>query len=403
MRNYAILFTLLLSNLLVACGDNGPVPPDVPPETPTITITSDQVPSLVAFRDGLDASWQPATMKTPTIFEAEVHGPYVVTVVCEDQTTGRSRTLQVAGTLDDAHKLTLSCDVPAMAPSEHAITGHMVQAGHVQLGSSSDSSAKADWDFQLSAANGSYDLIATTAERIVVRREVEVKADLVVAPVDVAAEGTALVDVAFTAPNAAPDETLAVSVDLATPTTSLLARVYLGPAATAKAVRNSALIATDAQIVAVRATSGTKLRELRRPFRVDDDTAFTLPIAFGGVQWALEHGQLSTSWTALPPLDQLGMSAGSSAPDGTRVTKHDLQLSPLFLAETGITHIAIDTEIPGYKPEWRIDFTGSYTRELTGKHAAGAEVATSSVTEQVNAPEDSVGSTPRIARAHDLR
>jgi hypothetical protein len=404
MRSIAIPFTLVLSNLLAACGDNGTSGPDAPVAPPTITIMSDPAPALVAFRDGLDAPWQPATMKTPTSFTAEVHGPYVVTVVCEDPATGRSRTLQVARTPDDANNLALPCDLPAMTPSGYAVTGHMVQAGFVQLGSSSDTSEDADWDFQLSAANGSYDLIATTTERIVVRRAIEVNADLVVTPpVDVAAEGTALVNVALTAPDATPDEALAASVDLATPTNSLPARVYLGPAATAKVARNSALLPTDTQSVAVRATNGTALRELQRPFRVGDDTEYALPQPLGGVQWAIEHGQLSTSWITLPQLDHLDMSASSSAADGTELARHSLDMTPLFLAETGITHIAIDTEIPGYKHEWRIDFAGRYTRDLTGKHAVNDDLVTSSVTEAVNAPQPDSGSAPGLARAYDLR
>lgn len=399
MRNVAILSTLLMSSLLAGCGTDTAGPP-------LITIRSDQAPALVAFRDGIDAPWQTATRKTPTTFEAEVHGPYLVTVVCEDPTTGRSRTLQVARTPDDARYLALSCGLtaPGEPPSEQVVTGHMVQAGLVQLGSSRATSDVADWDFQLSASNRSYDLIAATAERIAVRRAVEVDGDLVVTPpIDVAAEGTALVGVAFTAPNATPEETLVVSVDLATSRTPVPVHVYVGPAATAKTVRDSALLATDTQRVAVRATHGGALRELRRPFLIDRDTEYALPEPLGGVLWAIEHGQLSTRWTTLPPLDHLEMSARRSADDGTEIATHDLDMSPRFLAETGTTHIAIDTELPGYKPAWRIDVTGSYTCELTATHQMVDALATSSVTEAVNVPAPGERPTPRTARAPGLR
>lgn len=388
MRNHAILFTLLLSNLLTACGD------DLAPPL-SINFKSGHAPALVVFRDGLDAPWQAATMRTPTSFEAEVHDSYVVTAVCEDPATGRSRTLQFARTIDDSHNLMLSCDLTA--PSEHLVTGHMMQAGFVQLGSSSDSSEIADWDFQLSVVGGSYDLIATTAERIAMRRSIEVNGDLAMtSPIDVAAEGTALVDVAFTATNATPDETLIASVDLTTQSTQA-ARVYLGPAATAKAARDLAFLEDATQTAAVRATSGTALRELKRPFQVGDDTAYKLPDSLGGVQWEIDHGQISTNWTTLPELDHLDMSASSSAAEGTPLVTHELTMTPQFLAATGITHLAIDTEIPGYKPAWRIDFTGHYIRKLIATHAVNAELATSAVTEDVNVPPPSEHSTLRTS------
>jgi hypothetical protein len=373
----------------------------MPPDggtTTTIHIRSDQAPAFVVFRDGLDAPWQAATMAGPTSYTAEVHGPYMVTVVCEEPATGRSRTLQVARTPDDVNTFTLSCALPVMASKGSTVTGHMVQAGFVQLGSSSDSSEVADWDFQLSVADGLYDLIATSTERIRVQRGFEVTGDLEVSPpVDVASEGEAFADVAFTAANATADETLAASVDFVTAKTPTPVTIYAGPAATAKAVRNITLIDTDTQRAAVRATSGTAVRELQRPFRIGDNTQYTLPPALGGVQWGNENGQLSATWTTLPPLDRLDVVATRFAADGSIAIKHDLAVTPAFLAATGTTHITIDTEIPDYKPEWRIDFTGAYTRDLTTEQTVKDEHATSSVSEAVNAPQAGSGATSRIA------
>ena len=385
-RSIPILFTLLLSNLLAGCGDNRPVVPDGPPSPTTIGITTDQTPALVAFRDGLDAPWQPAMERTSTSstwFEADVHGPYVVTVVCTDpeDPAGRSRTWQFARTPDDAHHLSLTCDLPPIA---HRITGRMTQPGHVYLGASSDTSPGAtEWDFQLSAPSGSYVLIATTDDRIAVRRTVVADRDLGVPDIDVTLEGTKLVDAAFTA-STAEGETLEASVDLLTSTPPLPGRVYLGPAATAKTLDNSALQG-DTQLVTVRATSGTARRELRRSFRVGYGTEYTLPQPLGGVQWP-EPGPLSASWTTLPQLDSLDLSASSSAADGTTVVQHNLDMTPLFLGETGIQQIAIDTDIPNYDAAWKIDFTRPYTRELTAKRTVNDDLATSSVTETVNAP-----------------
>ena len=93
-------------------------------------------------------------------------------------------------------------------------------------------------------------------------------------------------------------------------------------------------------------------------------------------------GQLSACWTRLPALDHLDLSASANTKD----IKYDLSMTSLFLTETRITSMAIDTEIPGYKPEWKIDFNGPYTRALNAKHTESDQLATSSVTERVNTP-----------------
>src|SRR5262249_19755653 len=160
----------------------------------------DKAPALVAFRDGIDGAWQTATMKTPTSFEAVIHGPYLVSVACE--AADEVATWQVGRTPDDEHTLNVRCDFAA--PRTHARTGHMAPAGCVQLGEAFAPSATADWDFNMAVPNGTYDLLARTDDRIVLRRAIAITGDLAVTPaIDATAEGAALADVAFTVTNAA--------------------------------------------------------------------------------------------------------------------------------------------------------------------------------------------------------
>src|SRR5215467_11320791 len=89
---------LTLPSIVVACGSNprgtpDGAPPDMAPAT-TITITTGRPAALVAFRDGGTAPWQTATMKTPTSFEVQVHGPYLVSVVCNDMFTNPGGTFE---------------------------------------------------------------------------------------------------------------------------------------------------------------------------------------------------------------------------------------------------------------------------------------------------------------------
>jgi hypothetical protein len=390
MRKFSILFPLVSFNALTAC--DGTTDPGPGPAT-TIAITSGKAPALVAFRDGLAATWQPATMKTPTSFEAAVHGPYVVSVVCEalpreGQSLPETLTWQAARTLDDPHDLAAPCDVPATA---HAITGHMVQAGAVQLGSSAKSSDVADWDFALAAPTGSYDLIATTSDGIAVRRGVKIDGDLAVTPpIDVAKDGMALASVVFTTPNATPGEQLSVSVGLVTATNpGSPAAIYQGKIGTAKAAPDAALVSTDTQLVSLQALTGTASRSsrtLQRPFRMTDSTAFTLPAALGGVQWSVTSGQLSASWAALPELDVLRASVRGSSTGTTASSALALEMSPKFLAATGLTTSDLDTDIPSYKPEWKVDVTRPYTRSLTAAATKAGVVSTSEVAEDVSLP-----------------
>jgi hypothetical protein len=376
-----------MSNWVAGCDGT-----ESPGEPITVAIASDKAPALVAFRDWLDGSWQAATMKTPTSFEAEVHGPYVITVACEDPAPGNFMISQIARTPDDEHGITLSCDLAA--PSTHAVTGHMAQAGTIQIGSEIAVSDTPSWDFALAVPAGTYDLMARTADRIVLRRAIAIAGDVALtSPIDALQEGTALTNVAFSVTNAAPAETLTASVALEQPAPRIPFGVYQGPLATAKLVPDSALAATDKQTAEMLATTAGGYRSLRRPFRAGGSTAYTLPAPLTGVAWEQAGDKLAVRWGALPAFDSFTVSVSEGSTDATKVHGHNLKLSPRFVEATGLTRVDIDTEIAGYKPEWKIDLAGEYQRELFVQHTANGEVATNVVHELVNAPAKS--RTPR--------
>lgn len=369
-----------MSNSLTGCTDPQPAPEPV-----TIAIASDKAPALVAFRDGLDGDWQTATMKTPTSFEAVVHGPYVITVACEDLTTGNFTTRQVARTPEDEHDVMLGCD--AAAPSTHAITGHMVQAGRVQIGGASDTSETADWDFALDVPNGTYALMAKAADKIVLRRAIAVTGDVALTPaIDAVQQGTALADAAFTVTNAAPAETLSASVSLGTPGQKIPFDVYQGPIAAAKVVPDSALVETDTQRAALTATADNERRTLSRPFRVGGTTAYTLPAPLTGMKWEQASGNLAVSWGSISEPASFAVNVSGASADGTKHQRHQLEVSSRFAAETGITRATVDTSIAGYKPEWKIDFAREYTRALILERASNSEIATNELSETINRP-----------------
>jgi hypothetical protein len=397
MRSSSTLCSLLLYPALVGCV--GGAAPDEPAledsalplaKPATIHITSQFPPAVVVFRElheGKRGRWQPATQLTPTTFEARVRGPYVVTVVCAERPIfvdfNETLTWQVGRTLDDSHELSF-CDV---LPTEHTVTGHMVQPGFVQIGDNNDRSTVPDWDFSIPVPSGSFDLIATSADAIAIRRGLAIDGDLAVTPaVDLAQEGTGLVGVAFSAPNATADETTQVSVGLLNPTTPFIpARIFLGPLATAKAAPDPALLASDTQSASVRAFVGTGFRAQRRPFRVGGDAVYTLPPPLTGVQWTVADGELSMHWATLPEFTVFSEFVGGSALFPLTPPSYLVDLSPQFIAATRIHDFTIDTDIPGFRPEWTVDFTNFYDRDLTVQNLPEPFVViTSEVTEFID-------------------
>jgi hypothetical protein len=181
-------------------------------------------------------------------------------------------------------------------------------------------------------------------------------ADVALTPaVDVTRDGIAFATAAFSASNAAPDETLSAVAYLQNPTLVLAADLPISPLDAVKVAPDPALAAGDTQSVEVRATRGAMVRALRRPFRVGGDTTYTLPAAIGNLQWTLAGQQLAASWSTMPDLDELSMLAFSGPSTGVRPL-YQLSASADFLSATGIQQIGFDTDVPGYHPDWKIDF-----------------------------------------------
>jgi hypothetical protein len=152
-------------------------------------------------------------------------------------------------------------------------------------------------------------------------------------------------------------------------------------------VPDSALITTDIPTASVRAVNGTSFRALRRPFRVGGDLAYLLPAPLGRVQWSVDGGKLAVSWTSLPDFDRLFAGASGNAVGGSFVSG-GVEMSAHFVAATGITHITMDTDIPGYNPAWRLDFAAPHHRDLFAqKGTETGMLTTSEIAENVKSSQ----------------
>jgi hypothetical protein len=372
------------SSLLVGCADT--------PSPDPVTIQIGAGPDLVfaAFRDGVDAPWQPATSVSAASYQAAVHGPYLVTIVCA---SGDQRnTVQLGRTLDDPRDLGTLCAPAASPAGAHKVTGQMAQAGQVAFAHQLASGTSSNWGFQFSVPGGSFDLLAATADALVVRRAVAVHADMAVPAVDAAADGTPLASAAFSVTSAAQDRTeqLEASVALATGAAGPI-ELYRGPIDQARIAPQSILVTADNQTVEIRATAPatagatmTAARALRRPFRAGGDTAFALPPSLGTVQWDART-DLTATWAAQAGLGSLIASGTGTSADGLSLASCQVDLSESFLAATAATTATCDTNLSGYKPEFKIDFTRAYTRQVVFQHAQADTVATVAETESVNA------------------
>jgi hypothetical protein len=381
--------------------------------------------AFVAFRDNINPLWQLATQQTPTDFVASVTGPYWVTAVCEIPfDTGGGTTLierdvwQAARTPGDGLNLTSEvCFAPDPTPF-HNVFGAMVQGGNVILGNNSENFPFSNWGFDLFVPEATYNLYADTADHIAIRRGIAVTADTTLTPpIDVNAEGVPLVNVAFTIPNAAPNSIHEAAVRIEQASATFPGPMYLGPAATAKAIPSAVLTAGDNQTASVREilnstgdgyTRVTE-RSLRKPFHVGDPTAFTEPGPIVGTQWSMNGlGELAVGWNALPPdllyiTDIEGNATGHPDP-----IFYFADLSPAFLSATGVQKSLVDTNIPGFHPEWKIDYTLGYTRDLIAQTALDGElgvIRTTSVTDTVAPTAPVIGrrsapSRPAAPRPH---
>jgi hypothetical protein len=363
VRASSSLFLLSLSlSVGAACTDDPPGPPA------TITVSTARTPELIAFRDGTGADWQVPAATTPGTYEFVVHGPYVVTVVCDGG--ARIGTEQLALTPDDERELDMPCG--QWGPGPLAVTGTMVQPGAVALGTRSTMSSTPSWQVKLTTTSGPHDLIATSSDRIAIRRDQVFAADVTNLAIDLAQEGAALVPVAFTAPNTTATEELYTLVELETATTSS-GRVYFGAAPAARVAPTAILREADRQATSLSAAErgSDSHRFTKRSYRVGDPTAFTLPEPLAG-QLQSAAGKVVATWSALPAHDRLVLSAfGATVNDPARY--HELEISQRFLAATGDTRAALETDLPGYLPAWRVDLGKQHLLSVAAYHSEAGE------------------------------
>ena len=346
-----------------------------------ITVSTGLVPASIAFRDGVDGEWQVPLRTARGTYALEVNGPYLVSVVC-DPGDGSIVTRQTARTPDDSRYLELAC---TEAPSRGAtLTGKMARPGTIRIDQARASSGAPDWTFTLVTSPGTFDLLAVSDRRVSLRRDVAIYGTVDHGAIDLHREGSLLEPVTLTASsNVSALEEVGATVQLATPHLRH-GHVYEGAPEGARVAPSELLIAGVQQLVTVHASDGHHTRAVRRDFRAGDPTLFTLPDPLEAVQLDATRGGPVATWSTLPEHDELRLLVRGTASGGDR--RHELALSPRFVAATGATSAALDTELPGYLPAWRPDDSRACSAELRVQRERGGELHTWSVFASFHAP-----------------
>lgn len=336
-----------------------------------ITISADAPPALIVFREGANGSWRPATQVTPQTFHARVRGAFTVLAVCPDLEFPRT---QLISRVPADGVVEVFCTFPDAGP-EHQVVGSMVEPGSVSFASSRRTSAAPNWRFQVPVSAGTYDLVASNADRVAVRRNIAVNGDITLPAVDLAQEGTALLANPITLTNPVPGEQSEAVVFLMTPGTDPQAQISRGLPANAKIAPDSVLAAGEDQEVSVRSTFNdgitSILRSARRSIRSGGNSVFTLRPLLAGLAYTINNrGELVVSWSSGERVDFLTFSASDAA--GRSIS---LDVTAGYLAATGQTRLTLTTNVPGYQPEWKLDFvTDYYFRDTFAQTFSGGTV-----------------------------
>jgi hypothetical protein len=238
-------------------------------------------------------------------------------------------------------------------------------------------------------------------EKIEIRPNVVVSRSLPVFPFDLTIDGSPYVSAPIFAANADPGAFVHAVTRIEAADGTFPFPIFDLPLPGGQVVPNE-VMTTDNQTVSVQTDVFTGTNNVfrdenlasRRPWRLGDDPAFVEPPQITNAAWELDgFGQLFASWQALPPsLANLTDEVRGFTVFGDFVDDYT-EMSPAFLAQVHPTRAAVDTTIPGFQPDWVIDynatFGGSYTRQLVAQSLANAslpeqgQISTSSITETV--------------------
>jgi hypothetical protein len=351
--------------VLVACGGGGGGPdaldgPDAgPPLGPNTVHVSLSNVDYIRYSDG-DGPWRTPQELTPGEFELRVTDDYRLVYVCTDGAIFEAH--ESAYTFNDGDPFEFCGAGYPVPPTAVAITGTMQQPGTVFM-DGLESSDTAPWNFSLDVEPGPHELIAVTADRILVRRDQQITTAMSVPTVDVVQDGVALDVIPLTVNGTLVDDVVDPHLDFFT--TNDLAFIY-GTPTDILAPPASIVMGTDFQFLFISADSPTTRRSVSAIF-TGTQTTFTLPDVLNGATYTEADGVLTGAWGFVPDIRYGTMYVD----DGVSI--QIVRASAAWLSAKGVNGVGFDAVTASdYDPAWVIDRTGPYTREVSVSGVGGS-------------------------------
>lgn len=323
----------------IACGTEAapPIvdtPPDDPPPPDNLVFVElfGSTPTFVRFRTN-GGEWQ-EPLDTGDGYELAVYDDYELVAACANEFG--SDVGYVASTVEESPSTYIPC-YPILPSNggQVAVTGTMKQPGSLYM-IDRDAGDTPNWSFDLAISLGTHDLIALDADRAVVKRDLEILADTTLPAIDTA-EGELLVDRVFTT-DAAVDED--VTTSLLWFTGNSMAYIPLGGTAV-KVPPVSLTQLSDVRYLSIDAASNDGYRTVYLTDAAAGSSIEFLPrlegVAFNddGVTWSGDLPGTDADLYLYEGLKSITMSVSAG-----------------WIA--GRNKIAVDTDIPGFDPAWRI-------------------------------------------------
>lgn len=335
---------LALVFALAACGD------DVIGEVITIHLVG-QAPSSIWVRNGTNGTWNIPVALTSGDgdyqFQSIAEG-FSISTICADTTAvaivedsyvvGDGTDVSVDGCLDGGSN----------GQEVVHVHGTMVQPGRMSF-SSQRQSATGPWVFDADVFTGTYDLLAVTKDRILIRRDVEVLTDAELPLTDVDAEGVPLAPCAVTVNGLDVEDTAQLFSQLvATKSDITLDSSTLSHPGTAdlKCVPLDVMVDADYQLAHGNISTVAYSR--------DAVSILPAPINFLGlptdVQFDVGHGP-SVVWGTLPSESQDVELQVARTLDGVPI-RITVRATAGRLSLDGEVSLRLDSDIPGLRAAW---------------------------------------------------
>ncbi|MCW5806919.1 MAG: hypothetical protein KIT31_31460 [Deltaproteobacteria bacterium] len=365
--------SILLTGALAACGDS-----EGSGNPKTVELDTIGPPTLVAVRQG-DGAWQTVAL-AGNRYSIQIDRPYVVAVVCNDL-EGLIDSYQFARTPDDEDPM-LVAPCSANIAIEGVAQGTLAQAGVIAIGTGRARLGSAG-GYNIPVANGPQELIATDDARIAVRR-VQIAGPTAIPPLDLATDGMAFLPSSRTVTNAVSGELTDTNMSIVTEHGTFMFFFPSVELAQGTLIPDAVLAAADNQRVTVSADlvsdgAGTSTTASRSVFRAHvreaTDRSYTLPSALAGATFATVANDVAVTFGDLPDHDSLSFGIDQLDNDGT-LFFHDMDVSAAFAATAST--IELDLDIPGFRPEWRIDLAQVHSRSFVVRKVRSADEQTGS-------------------------